>query len=232
MQPVTPLKYPSKNTTSPDMEDIEILNLDKVISKKQLRLRNRNKRNKDSNYDDDDSSGSSEEEEDNDEDTRAEEKSNNSIAEPIMAPLRRARDELNDGSMSKRTSIDDLLHIQGSSSFKDEPGSPVLDLKAEKAIRESYHNNIVAEAKPLINTSNVSKPPRPPNPKPPYAQKAKNQAVDNSGIASSIVDKSFVNEDWDESSPEKNKLKQTKNVQGGGPGVQADANWLDEDFDD
>ena len=212
------------------MEDIEVMNLDKIISKKQLRIRNRIKRNKDDSYDENSLSDSSEND-DHEESSRSEEKSNNSrIAEPVTAPLRRARDELNDESMSKRTSIDDLLQIQGSSSFKDEPGSPVLDLKAEKAMRESYQNyNLVAEAKPISTSSNVSKPPRPPNPKPPYAQKAKIQ-IDSSGIASSIVDKSFVNEDWDESSPD--KIKQTNKVQLGGPGVQADANWLDEDFDD
>jgi hypothetical protein len=226
IQPVTPLKFHSKtSTSSPDMEDIEVLNLD-AISTKKLRLRNRrNKNNNRDNYDDDDNSNDDNSDDDyhNGDNNRADEKKSKT-PESIPLPLRRARDETNDVSMSKRTSIDDLLHVQGSLSFKDDPGSPILDLKAEKEMRSSYQNNnsSVAEAKSVTNTS---KPPRPPNPKPPYAQKAKIQINENNnGIASSIVDKNFVNEDWDET-------KQPKiNIQG--PGVQADPNWLDEDFDD
>ena len=83
----------------------------------------------------------------------------------------------------------------------------------------------MAEAKSSSTTTsaNISKPPRPPNPKPPYAQKAKIQI--DSGIASNTIDKSFLNEDWDDGSPKNNHAQS-------GPGVQADANWLDEDFDD
>ena len=238
VQPVTPLKVPSRNSASPDMEDIEVLNLDRVIIKKQLRLKNRrNKRNKDDDNDDtnvdgdddDDSYSDSSDNDDGDESIKAEEKNGNRSPQSYAAPLRRARDVLNDSSMSKRTSIDDLLQIQGSSSLKEEPSSPGLDLKAEKEMRESYQNNIVAEAKSSSTTSaNISKPPRPPNPKPPYAQKAKIQI--DSGIASNTIDKSFLNEDWDDGSP-KNKIKQNNHTQSG-PGVQADANWLDEDFDD
>ena len=230
VQPITPLKFHSKSAYSPDMEDIEVLNLDAIATKK-LRLKNRRNRdnNRDNNDDTDDDDNSDDNDNNEHEIVRADEKNSRT---PESIPVRRARDETNDNSMTKRTSIDDLLQVQGSLSFKDDPGSPILDLKAEKEMRSSYqsNNSSIAEAKSVTNTS---KPPRPPNPKPPYAQKAKIQTNENNnnGIAStsSIVDKNFVSEDWDESYSD--KTKQLKiNMQG--PGVQADPNWLDEDFDD